>query len=87
VIFSLFNLQYVSGISFLLQQSQAELEKMEEVLREKIRENNRLKDSFETIKQANEGLRKQVSSIHSTGSDFGADNNLLIVRAIKLLSS
>ncbi|XP_064636859.1 coiled-coil domain-containing protein 138-like isoform X2 [Lineus longissimus] len=45
------------------EQSQAELEKMEEMLREKLRENNRLKDSFETIKQANDGLRKQLDVV------------------------
>ncbi|XP_013389545.1 coiled-coil domain-containing protein 138 isoform X2 [Lingula anatina] len=41
----------------------AEISKMEQILREKSKENKRLKDNFETIKQANDSLKKELEGL------------------------
>lgn len=46
---------------FLLQKYKADIFRLETLLREKNKENKRLKDNFETLKQANDALKKEVS--------------------------
>lgn len=48
-------------IYFLFQKYKADIFRLETLLREKNKENKRLKDNFETLKQANDALKKEVS--------------------------
>lgn len=43
------------------QKYKADIFRLETLLREKNKENKRLKDNFETLKQANDALKKEVS--------------------------
>ncbi|XP_030333003.1 coiled-coil domain-containing protein 138 isoform X2 [Strigops habroptila] len=46
-----------------LQQHEAEVKQLTEVLREITKENRRLKSSFDTLKEVNDSLRKQLSGV------------------------
>ncbi|XP_070554415.1 coiled-coil domain-containing protein 138-like isoform X2 [Ptychodera flava] len=47
----------------LEEEHKAEIEQMEEILKNKIREAKRLKSSFDTTKQSNDSLKKQVAEL------------------------
>ena len=47
----------------LLQEHRAEVERLDQVNKEKAKENKRLKDSFDTLKVANDTLRKEVRAV------------------------
>lgn len=59
---------------FLLQKYKADIFRLETLLREKNKENKRLKDNFETLKQANDALKKEVS--HTFKKKTGQKNFL-----------
>ena len=44
----------------IFQKILGEIEKLDFQLKEKIKENKRLKENFDTLKEGNENLRKQV---------------------------
>ena len=44
-----------------VQEHKAEIKRMDQLIREKERENKRLKENFDTLKAANDTLKKQVS--------------------------
>lgn len=46
-----------------LQQHEAEVKQLTEALREITKENRRLKSSFDTLKEMNDSLRKQVKLV------------------------
>ena len=48
---------------YAAQQTKSASERLEQVLREKDKENKRLKDSFDTLKHDNESLKRKVSSV------------------------
>ena len=47
-------------IFIFFQKYKADIFRLETLLREKTKENKRLKDNFETLKQANDALKKEV---------------------------
>lgn len=46
-----------------MQETKSASERLEQVLKEKDKENKRLRDSFETLKHHNESLKSQVSCV------------------------
>ena len=48
---------------YAAQQTKSASERLEQVLREKDKENKRLKDSFDTLKHDNESLKRKVSFV------------------------
>ena len=46
-----------------MQETKSASERLEQVLKEKDKENKRLRDSFETLKHHNESLKSQVSRV------------------------
>lgn len=47
------------------QKHQQELSQLQDLLRERNKENRRLKSSFDTIKELNDNMKKQVKSVHT----------------------
>lgn len=52
--------KYFLMIFIFFQKYKADIFRLETLLREKTKENKRLKDNFETLKQANDALKKEV---------------------------
>ena len=53
------------------QKYENKLVELEDVINKKTRETKRLRDSFDTIKTANDSLKKQVTFLASINSFFG----------------
>ena len=53
--------ELMKALFHYVQEHKAEIKKMDQLIREKERENKRLKESFDTLKAANDTLKKQVS--------------------------
>lgn len=48
---------------FVLQKHQQEVSQLQERLREQSKENRRLKSNFDTIRELNDNMKKQVNSV------------------------
>lgn len=61
---------YTEGLAvvqsiLVMQETKSASERLEQVLREKDKENKRLRDSFETLKNHNETLKRQVPPVYA----------------------
>ncbi|KAL8617204.1 hypothetical protein ACOMHN_014374 [Nucella lapillus] len=68
-----FHQKYLNQIAYL-----------EQALKEKNKENKRLKENFETMKQANDALKKEVSSAQAQNEKLGKQNTSLQARLSNL---
>uniref|UniRef100_A0A2C9KPQ4 Coiled-coil domain-containing protein 138 n=1 Tax=Biomphalaria glabrata TaxID=6526 RepID=A0A2C9KPQ4_BIOGL len=76
--------QMRSKISALEEKFGSEIVQLEQTLKEKLKENKRLKENFETMKQANDALKKEIEVLTLRNSKLEKMSNSLQARFVNL---